>query len=485
MPRVSRRRFVQAGAVVGTSWLAAQNFLFADSPNEQINVGIIGCGIRGKEHLAAFRKLPGVRVTAVCDPDRQRLEEAAAHLSDARQYTDMREMFELSEIDAVVIATCNHWHALAAIWALEAGKHVYVEKPLSLTHWEGRQLVEAARKSNRIVQVGTQQRSDPMQQEIKDLLHDEAALGNVEWVLVNRYGPRGPIGLRESALKPPSSVDYGMWLGPAEDVPIYRNSLHYDWHWVWNTGSGEMGNWGIHILDDVRNVVFKDLASIPEKIVAAAERVAWRDAGDTPNLQFVVMSAGKVPVVISLCNLTDEQIDNSSLGTHGPATGYVAFCQNGRLEGQRGQATAYDKQGTIIREFKGNTGEGMHRKNFLDAIRNNNASEISASVQQGHYSTAWCNLANIASQLSHKQDVSTLSELHETFQLPAADQVLKHMEGLVRRYGKGGESFTLGPILTCDEVTERFTGSHAINANSKLKRVDRPEFSVPNYLANS
>jgi predicted dehydrogenase len=476
---------LQAGAVLGASWLAAENFLFANSPNERINVGIIGCGIRGREHLTAFHKLPGARISAVCDPDRKRLEEATAQLSGARQYTDMRDIFQMSEIDAVVIATCNHWHALAAIWALEAGKHVYVEKPLSLTHWEGRQLVEAAKKSNRIVQVGTQQRSDPMQQEIKNFLHEEAALGKVEWVLVNRYGPRGPIGLRESALKPPSSVDYSMWLGPAEDVPIYRNSLHYDWHWVWNTGSGEMGNWGVHVLDDVRNVVFQDRATIPKKIVAAGDRVAWGDAGDTPNLQFIVIGTGEVPVVMSLCNLTDEQIDKSVLGTHGPATGYVTFCQNGRLEGQRGQAIAFDKQGKVIREFKGNTGEGSHRRNFLDAIRNNTALEIAAPVEQGHYSTAWCNLANIASQLSHTQDVSTLSELDETFHLPAADQVFKHMEGIVRRYGKGDESFTLGPILTCDEVSECFTGNHASYANSKLNRVTRPEFRVPDYLAKS
>ena len=140
---------------------------------------------------------------------------------------------------------------------MEEGKDVYVEKPLSHSQWEGQQTVNAARRYNRICQVGTQQRSDPMQAEIKKFLHEEKALGEIKTARVNRFGVRGPIGKRSTPLEIDKSVDYDLWLGPAEDKPIFRNKLQYDWHWDFNTGSGEMGNWGVHVLDDLRNNVFQ------------------------------------------------------------------------------------------------------------------------------------------------------------------------------------------------------------------------------------
>src|SRR5262249_46416782 len=190
--------------------------------------------------------------------DQELLDKAAGDIPGAKKYTDLRKLFDDKDVDAVVIATCNHWHVLAAIWALEAGKHVYVEKPLAHNHWEGQQLVKAARKYDRIVQVGTQQRSDPMQAELKEYLHNEKALGDINYVEVCRYGRREPIGKRSTPLPIPASVDYNLWLGPAADVPIYRDKFHYDWHWDWNTGNGEQGNWGVHVLDDVVNVVLLD-----------------------------------------------------------------------------------------------------------------------------------------------------------------------------------------------------------------------------------
>ena len=140
---------------------------------------------------------------------------------------------------------------------MEAGKDVYVEKPLSHSQWEGEQTVAAAEKYKRICQLGTQQRSDPMQAEIKTFLHKEKGLGDIVSVQVNRVGVRSSIGKRSTPLLIPNDMDYDLWLGPAIDEPIFRDKLQYDWHWDWNTGSGEMGNWGIHILDDVRNVVFR------------------------------------------------------------------------------------------------------------------------------------------------------------------------------------------------------------------------------------
>lgn len=484
MQRLPRRQFLQSGALLGATLLTAKSAVFGQSTNETLNVGIVGCGTRGREHINTFGKVRGVRIAGICDPDRKRLDETSSLASDAKPWIDMREMFASPAIDAVVIANCNHWHVLSAIWALEAGKHVYIEKPMSLTHWEGQQLVKAAKKFGHIVQVGTQQRSDPMQAELREYLHNRHELGKVEWVLVNRYGPRGSIGLRETPLKPPTTVDYNLWLGPAEDLPIYRKSLHYDWHWDWNTGSGEMGNWGIHVLDDVRNVVFQDKVTMPERIVAAGERVAWHDAGNTPNLQFAVLMAGAIPVVVSLCNLADEQIDKSLLGTQGPPTGYVVFCENGRLEGERGKAQVFDKQGNSIRTFKGDTGERIHRQNFVDAVRANDPSLLNTPVEMGHHSTAWCNLTNIATHLSHDGAATSIDDLSRRMELPAIAQVFHHMRGIVEKHGSSGKNFHLGPVLVFDPEAERFTGDSAEAANSKLRRNTREPFAFPDDMAH-
>ncbi len=178
---------------------------------------------------------------------------------------------------------------------IDAGKDVYVEKPLSHTQWEGRQVVNAASKSDRIVQIGTQQRSDPMQAQVRRFLHEEQALGKILYVQANRLGPRKTIGKRTNPLEIASTVDYDLWLGPAADQPIYRDKLHYDWHWDFNTGNGEMGNWGVHILDDVRNVAYQDQVTTPSRIVAAGGRVAWNDAGNSPNVHYALFETESFP----------------------------------------------------------------------------------------------------------------------------------------------------------------------------------------------
>jgi predicted dehydrogenase len=467
--------------VATSSWRRSR----AGDANDQIGIGIVGCGIRGTQHLHAFAKVPNVRIVGLCDPDRKRLSEAAVFAPGAQQWTDLRAMFESPDVDAVVIATCNHWHALAAVWALEAGKHVYVEKPLTLTHWESRQLVKATQVFNRIVQVGTQQRSDPMQDELKAFLHEDAVLGKIQWVLVNRFGERGPIGLRKTPLKPPTWINYDVWLGPAADVPIYRKSLHYDWHWVWNTGSGEMGNWVVHVLDDVRNVVFRDRVGLPSKVVATGDRVAWHDAGETPNLQFVVAEAAETPVVISLCNLSLQEAGKTSPVNPGPSTGYVVFCEDGRLEAQRGQAVAFDRSGAIIREFTGNTGEFPHHQNFIDALERQDRSILKAPVEVGHFSTAWCNFANIATNMRRTGATTIFQKVVDEFRSPAAIDTYEHLQLIFRQYDKDPAGFQLGPMLACDVASERFVGEHSSQANEMLQRVYRRGYALRDYTADS
>ena len=317
--------------------------------------------------MGSFEKIPAVKVVGLCDPDPSRVDKAKKRFPGAKTASDLRKMIDDPEIDAVVVATCNHWHCLASIWAMQAGKDVYVEKPLSHTQWEGEQTVAAARKYNRICQVGTQQRSDPMQAKIKDFLHVQKGIGELKSVRVNRYGVRGPIGKRSEQLPKDPAIDFDLWLGPAADKPVFRNAWHYDWHWDWNTGSGEMGNWGVHVLDDVRNVVFQDSVAVPRRILGGGGRVAWNDSGETPNVHVVAFDTGTLPVVIGLSNLTAGPDSNKSPDVPGPGSGYVVIGEGGRLEGQRGSARAFDKDNKVIQEFRGNSGAG-HQANFVDAV---------------------------------------------------------------------------------------------------------------------
>lgn len=487
MTSLSRRKFMQATATAGlfTSSLAIPGrSLWANAANEQIGIGFIGCGGRAKTLMEAFDNVEGAVTAAVCDPDAKRIEKAKARYPKAEGYADLRELLKDDNVDAVVIATCNHWHCLAAIWAMEAGKHVWVEKPLSHSQWEGEQTVAAARKYNRICQIGTQQRSDPMQSEIKDFLHHQKVLGEIQSARVNRYGIRKPIGKLQSPLQTPKTVNYDLWLGPAADVPIYRRAFHYDWHWNFNTGSGEMGNWGVHMLDDVRNVIFQDKVSLPKRIMGGGGRVAWDDAGETPNVHFIYFDTGEIPVVIGLSNLPNEPATTGDSSKKqaptkhpGPASGYIAYCEGGRLEGQRGLAQAFDNDGNLIKAFKGNPSNHLHAQNFIDAIRAGDHTMLNADIQVGHDSTGWCNLANITTRngqpFTHSQAADIDAEVWTS--------LVSEMEGLLSRHSLQIESdqISLSPILEVDPTTGIFIGDHAESANALLKREYRGEFVVP------
>ena len=480
MSPVSRRKFIATSlaTTVAAGALTSQPArLFARNANQKVSLGFISCGGRARDLMEQFQQTEMADIVAICDPDQALMDMVIETLTPkAKTYTDMRKLLEDPSIDAVVIATCNHWHCLAAIWAMEAGKHVYVEKPLSHTQWEGDQTVAAARRYGKVCQIGTQQRSDPMQAEIKKFLHQEKALGEIKAAKVNRYGPRGSIGKREKPLEIPKSVDYNMWLGPAQDQPIMRDKLHYDWHWDWNTGSGEMGNWGVHLLDDVRNNIFQDSVKLPRKIFGGGGRVAWNDAGNTPNVNFIYMDTGSIPVLIGLTNVSAEPGGKKPPMPHGPNSGYVAFCEGGEFHGQRGKAVAYDKDGKIIREFKGNKGKVVHQKNFLEAVVANDSSMLNAEIEVGHHSTGWCNLANIAFQAGSAMPIEEIRSLEQPQWKQLVDQMEQHLG--VYNLKLDDKAIQLSPMLSINEEG-KFVGEQSEKANALLKREYRKGFEVP------
>ncbi len=473
-----------------TAWATAAAFspsafstARAAGANEKIRLGMIGLGQRGRGTAGWFAQIPGVEIAFLCDADMHHINMTKGTFPNAKTAQDMRKVFDDPDIDAVVVSTGNHWHVLASIWACQAGKDVYVEKPVSHNIWEGRKLVEAARKYKRIVQAGTQQRSDPFLYELKDFL-DSGDLGKIKYVRCNHYGVRGSIGKRDQPLTPPSSLDYNLWLGPAAEEPIFRNQLHYDWHWSWNTGNGEMGNWGPHILDDVRNVVFRDKIGMPRKVLAGGGRFGWNDAGETPNTHFLYLDTGDVPVVMDVHNLPRQKGTNASdVYRHRRTSAFLIIeCENGYYAGGRGGGSAHQPDGKMIRRFSGDGG-GRHAANFIAAVRSRKSSDLAAEIEQGHYSSAWCHLANLSWRLGKSGDIDMAKAQLRNFE--PWQQIIEELPAHLAANEitmKPGE-LRVGRMLEIDPAKETLISDSATpEALALLKREYRKGFEVPDKV---
>jgi predicted dehydrogenase len=494
-PSPSRRRFLlgAAGAAAALTCPVTRKVLGA---NESVNMGFIGLGGRGADSARWFSEVSGVRVASLCDPDKTRVGQVQnakdaktgeKKYPDAVGIEDLRRVLDDKNIDAVCISTCNHWHALAAIWAMQAGKDVYCEKPVSQTVWEGRKMVEAARKYDKICQGGTQQRSDPVQTQIKDFIKS-GKMGPMQWIRGNRFGVRTSIGKRDTPMAVPPEINYDLWLGPAQDLPIYRKNFHYDWHWVWNTGSGEMGNWGVHIIDDIRNILF-DKSTLPNRILAGGGRLAWNDAGESPNVHFVYFDTGIVPVIFSLSNLPTQRPQNQvsdedyaklpALAYRGTRSGYVIQFEDGYYAGGRGGGWAHDNAGKRVQQFKGDGG-GAHAKNFINALRSRKREEQNAEIEQTHYTSAWCHLANIAYRLGKNYEPGQAEQSAKDFKPwgELLDQFNKHLDA--NGVDPKDPNLKLSGFLEIDPQKETFVGPSATpEALALLTREYRKGYEVP------
>ncbi len=472
----SRRSFL-ATTAMSLSAASASSVIGA---NERIRIGMIGLGGRGSGSASWFSKIEGVEIAYLCDADQKMVDRAKKKYPRAKTTQDLRDVIEDRNIDAVVVSTGNHWHVLASIWACQAGKDVYVEKPISHNIWEGRKLVEAARKYDCIVQGGTQQRSDDLQNEIKAYL-DTGELGAIKYVRCNRYGMRASIGKRSTPLTPPDSVDYNLWLGPAQDLPIYREKFHYDWHWDWNLGNGELGNWGPHIIDDLRNVVFRDKLNYPKRVLAGGGRLGWDDAGTAPNTHFVYMDCGEIPVIMDVHNLPRAKgVKGSDIYKRRRTNSFlVVECENGYYAGGRGGGSAHDQDGKRLKRFKGDGG-GAHAQNFINAMRSRKREEQNAEIEDIHYSSAWCHLGNVSYRLGH-----AYNRKEAEAQVPGVEcwnHVIEdfhaHLEA--NEIDAAKSEIYLGAMLEIDAEKETFVGPTAtLPALQLLRRDYRRGFEVP------
>lgn len=481
MIKLNRRSFITTSAVATMGF--ASPALMSSVTRETVRLGFVGMGGRGS-YLASFVSgIPGASVAAVCDPDSERLAKQKKKYPDAKDYADMRALFENKNIDAVVIATCNHWHCLAAIWAMQAGKNVYIEKPFCMSFWEGKQVVAAAKKYNKICQLGTQMRTDPLfHPEVKKFLHQDKELGAIRSVRINRYAPRPSIGKRETPLEIPATVNYDLWLGPAQDRPIYRNQLQYDWHWMWYTGHGETGNWGAHLIDDCRNDILCDRVSMPKRVLAGGGRLGYNDVGDSPNSMFVLFDTGIIPVVFCISNLPDGKNRRSTGVCPGPTSGYVAYCEGGRYEKYWGGAYAFDKDGKQIRHFKGTTlaeGSGLHLANFVSAVAKHDPNILHCPIQIGYDSAAWYNGANTAYRLG--QPYSKKAALA----IPGTDgrlaEAIDNLETHLTAQGikVNADTFRMSDFVEIDSQNGCFSGQYGSQANELMNIQYRKPFVVP------
>lgn len=428
---MERRTFLKS-TIAGTAALNVPLILNASTKgaNDRVRVGVIGIHGMGQEHIKSYQALDNVEVAAICDVDQNLFPGVIKkHFTDnglpkPRTYVDMRHMFEDKDIDAVSIVTPNHWHALAAIWAMQAGKHVSVEKPCCYNIYEGQKLLEAARKYDVVVQDGAEQRNNPCAQSAVRFLQS-GQLGEVylaKGVCFKRRNtigsyPDGPIADGDTHPKGAftkdylSRVDYNLWLGPAPERPFNPNRFHYNWHWNWDYGNGDMGNQGVHEVDVARWGLG---VKLPTKITAMGGHFMFDDDQNTPN---VLMAMFEFPdehgrgdqkkmmqfEVRHWYSNSDVVLDEEN----SDSTGYMKSAANniGNL--------FYGSKGYMVknvdewRTYMGSDGEpgptgsglGDNYENFIDAIRANDSSKISAKIEDGVYSCVVMHLGNISYRL--------------------------------------------------------------------------------------
>lgn len=503
MSSLSRRQFLHTSALAATG-LALSPRAWAQVPgaNSDVRVAVVGLNGRGKNHLSSLLALPGVRIAAICDVDTAVLERTAAALARENltpaKFTDIRALLESGEVDAITIATPNHWHSLGAIWACQAGKDVYVEKPVSHNIWEGRQLVAAAKKYNRVVQSGTQIRSGEGLREAVEWVR----AGNLGKITVARgfcYKRRNSIGRVVGDMPVPPTIDYDLWSGPAALIPPHRNTskngpVHYEWHWIWAYGNGDVGNQGIHQMDVAR--WFLGESGLPRHTLSVGGRLGYVDDGQTPNTQIVVHDYATAPLVFEVRGLpakpgaaavsTNPNLNSADAADAAAATmdkyrgvsiGNVIDCEGGSLvTSSYFQAQAYDKSGKLIREFKG---RDRLMANFIDVVRNRQTTQLFGPIEEGHISSALCHLGNISHQLGHGTRPSELLE-RVRGNAPLAEAFGRMSEHLVvNGVDIANTPLTLGMPVQIDSATERFTGPDAAEANNLLTREYRAPFVVP------
>ncbi len=483
---MKRREFLKASLAVGSalSWSPGRVL----GANDDIRIGVIGIGSfikiggKGRGDIRDFRKIPGVRVAAICDCDQNHLDYEVNEFNKwgekVKACRDFREVLDDKQIDAVSITTPNHWHSLMTIMACQAGKDVFVQKPSSHNLFEGRKMVEAMRKYNRVVQAVHGPRESGTVAESFEYIWS-GGLGKVTCVYGINYKPRMSIGKVKGPQPIPPSCDYDLWCGPAPKKPLMREFLHYDWHWDWDTGDGDLGNMGIHAMDGCRWALRQN--TLPKRAISIGERLGYDDDGQTPNTMITLLDYEPAPIIFEVRGLPrNESLRQSDWEKNGRRnmdefrgvqTAFVVQCEGGYVK----DGAAFDNQGKLIKEFTRETPDC--KQNFIDVVRSRKMSELRTDALQGHLSCGLVHIANISYRVGrHKPNdeireaIRGEAELCESF-----ERLNEHLAA--NRLDQ--KSLTLGSMLTMDPSKERFIGPMSEEANRLISREYRRPFVVP------
>ncbi len=479
MTDISRRAFLEnslfatAAAALATQPLVRSSELFAQDSADILRVAVVGVNGRGGSHIGEFGKRKDCEIAALVDVDEVVANRKADEIEKSKGkrpviYSDIRKCLEDKSIHVMSIATPNHWHALAAIWSVQAGKDVYVEKPVSHNVTEGRRIVEAARKYNKIVQTGTQSRSNSGMREAIKFVHD-GGIGDVKVARGLCYKPRGSIGPKGN-YDVPASVNFDLWSGPAEMSNVTRRRFHYDWHWQWAFGNGDLGNQGIHQMDIARWGLNE--MNLGKSVQSYGGRFGYEDAGETANTQVCIHQfANDKRLVFEVRGLKTEPLDGASVGV-------IFYGTEGKLViGSYAGGVVFDKAGKEVKKFSGGS-DSDHFANFVEAVRKRDHKILNADIEQGHLSSALCHLGNISYRLGAPVSSADLQkELGDDQEAqPTLDRFLQHLSD--NKVDPQTTKITLGPTLALTDA-ETFTGPRAEEANKFLTREYRAPFVVP------
>ena len=472
MNRISRRSFLKTSAAASA---LAVNFVPSRvfGANDRVRIGVAGINGRGRSHMGAYLGMKNVEIAYLIDPDSRLFNSRGKTVADRQGgqrpkcVQDIREALEDKNLDAVSVATTNHWHSLIGIWACQAGKDAYIEKPISHNVHEGRKLVEAAEKYNRIVQHGTQQRSSGGRANEIAAVHS----GKYGKLVVSKgycCKPRWSIGMKKAGA-PPKELDFNLWLGPAPEQAYHGNLVHYNWHWFWDTGNGDTGNQGVHEMDVARWAIKG--ATMPKSVWSIGGRFGYKDQGETPNTQMAVYEYDDAILLFETRGLVGRHgiprvVRNEYYTTEGKITGGKFYPKNG------GKAESLGNHG-------GKVQPGGPFGNFIDCVRSRKRDHLNADVVEGHYSSALCHLGNISYRTGKEEAFDLKSrKFHANAQITeGVDALNDNLKGIGLELND--VKYQVGKSLEFDPITERFTDE---GANALLSRPARKPFAVPDKV---
>jgi predicted dehydrogenase len=493
-----RRQFLKASAAAASTVFAAPAIGRAGiSANEKMGVAVVGVNGRGGSHISAYLGNPNTEIRVIVDVDEvvgnKRCEDIAAKQGTRPKFvTDMRKAFEDDSISLVSTATPNHWHALTGIWAMQAGKDAYIEKPVCHNVWEGSALIAAARKYNRMCQVGTQCRSSQAIIEAFAFMKS-GVIGEVRFARGLCYKRRPAIGPKGD-YPIPDNINFDLWSGPATftDPKCTRGRFHYDWHWQRHYGNGDLGNQGPHQTDVARWGLGID--THPTSIFTYGGRLGYQaekndpnyvDAGDTGNTEVSIYDYGDKCIVFETrglgCDETDDdEINKLFQSNSGNKIGVIFYGSSGYLvQKEYDYCIAYDKDMNVIKDFKGS---GDHFGNFVKACQTRNVSDLAADVREGHLSAAVSHLGNISYYMGEQNTVAAPEVSSVLKSIKSLDDNELTLQRTIKHLEKNGVDLTKYPIslgaqLNFDPEKELFTNNEA--ANAWLTREYREPYVCP------